>query len=273
MVKIISLIFIFVTLLQASILQDKVESFIGKNEYEVQKNLILILFKSENLFLKNDGTVDDLKVLKQLKSSGLLKLFYKSPQDLVLSFYTKDNPVIFMRVINEVLSSMGYNYFLTKKVTKNSLGFLWEISLSTEHLVDPIYFADNLTSSGCYIDKIDKKSINEWFYSINTENIEIDASSLEHDTTVELQKPIKPYWLKVEGIKSISFRSHIADKWYPSIIFFDKQLQVVKDYRNDNVVNRLKITIPESAKYVKINDIYTLDNIKRGISVYLKSIN
>lgn len=271
MVKIISFIFCFVTLIQASIVQDKVESFIGKNEYEVQKNLILILFKSENLFLKHDGTVDDLKVLKQLKSSGLLKLFYKSPQDLVLSFYTKENPVIFMRVINEVLSSMGYNYFLTKSVIRNNSGFSWEINLSTEHLVDPIYFADNLTSSGCYIDKIDKKSSNEWFYSINTENIEIDTSSLEPDTTVELKKPIKPYWINVEGTKSISFRSHTADKWHPSIVFFDKQLQIVKDYRNDSVANTLKIIIPESAKYVKINDIYTLDNIKRGLSVYLKS--
>jgi hypothetical protein len=178
-----------------------------------------------------------------------------------------------MRLINESLSSMGYNYFLTKKVLKNSDGFLWEINLSTEHIVDPIYFAKRLTEKGCFIDKIDKTSANEWFYSINTEFIEIDTIVLEPDTTVQLRKPIKPYWIKIEGMKSISFRSRIADKWHPSIVFYDKELQVVKDYRNDDVANTLKLNIPQSATYVKINDIYTLDNIKRGISVYLKSRN
>jgi len=272
----VKLFFVFcfcINALNATPLTEKIESFIGIKEYKIQKNLIHVLFKNEKVFLQDDGNVDDLKVLKQLKDSGLLKLFFKNPQELNLSFFTKDSPLIFMRVINDSLASMGYNYYLTKEIKKNNDGFLWEINLSTEHVVDPIYFTDRLKERGCVVDKINKENKHKWFYSINTENITILAILMDSDVTNKLKKPIKPYWVNVEDMKSISLRTRIADKWHPDVVFFDEKLNVVKDYRKDAVVNAIKIKVPDSAKYVKINDLYTLDNIKRGMSVYLKRRN
>jgi len=253
----------------ATPLKDKIESFIGEKVYKSQKNLIRILFKDESFFLKEDSSVDDIKVLEKLKDSGILKLFYAKPQKLSISFSTKENPLVFMRVINESLSSMGYNYFLAKRVLKNSEGFLWEITISTEHIVDPLMLSNRLEARGCFLESVNRKSKNEWDYIVNTEHIRIDARKIEANKTVKLKKPIKPYWIEVEDMKSISFSSKIADRWYPSLVFYDEKLHIVKDYRQDSTTNRLKIKIPVDAKYVKVSDLYTLDNIKRGISIYL----
>lgn len=273
MVRIVFFLFFTLAWIQAAQLDDKIASFIGKKEYQVQKNLIRILFKDEQQFLYDDGKIDDIKVLKKLKESGLLKLFYTTPQKLNLSFATKDNALIFMRVINETLSSMGYNYFLTKRALKNTEGVIWEIVISTEHIVDPIIFSDKLKARDCFLESVDRVSENEWKYRINTQNIKIEANKIEANTTVNLRKPIKPYWIDVAGMKTVSIVSKIADKWHPKIVFFDEKLHIVKDYQKDGVANKLKLRVPIDAKYVKIADMYTLDNIKRGISVYLRSTN
>ena len=270
MVRVVLVFSLFVTLMQATLLEDKIESFIGEKEYKTQKNLIRILFKNESLFLREDSGVDDIKVLAKLKDSGLLKLFYKEPQELNLSFSTKDNSLIFMRVINESLSSMGYNYFLTKRALKNSDSFVWDIIISTEHIVDPLIFSKRLETRGCFLESVERKSENEWAYKVNSDSIKVEAKKVEANITQKLKKPIKPYWIDVEGMKSISFASKIADRWHPSIVFYDDKLHIVKDYKKDSATNRLKIKIPEDAKYIKVADLYTLDNIKRGISIYLK---
>lgn len=271
MVRFFLIVTILTTLLSASALQDKIKSFIGDKEYKVQKNLIKVLFKNESKFVDEDGKVDDIKVLKELKNSGLLKLFYNRPKNLYLSFFSKDDSVIFLRVINESLSLMGYNYFLTKKAVKSEDGFLWQIVISTEHIVDPLILAKRLEKRGCFFEDIDRLKENEWSYKINTQNIKIDTLLVEEDTSVKLKKPIRPYWINVYGMKSISIRTKIADRWHPSVVFFDEKLNVVKNYEKESVIKSVKLKIPPSARYVKITDIYTLDNIKRGILVYIKS--
>ncbi len=269
MVKIVLYLFLLTAFVHATPLEDKIESFIGEKEYKIQKNLIRILFKNTNAFLKDDRSVDDIKVLEKLKDSGILKLFYTKPQQLNLIFSTKENSLVFMRVINESLSSMGYNYFLTKRALKNSDGFLWEIIVSTEHIVDPLIMSSRLKARGCFLESIDRKSENKWVYVVNTDSIKIDAQKVEANRTVKLKKPIRPYWIEVEDMKTISFASKLVDKWHPSIVFYDDKLHIVKDYKKKSPTNRLKIKIPIDAKYVKISDLYTLDNIKRGISIYL----
>ena len=191
MVRFFIILLIFTTFIQATLLEDKIETFIGQTKYKTQKNLIRILFKNHSSFLNEAGKIDDIKVLAKLKKSGLLKLFYKKPQDLDLSFLTKENGLIFMRVINESLSSMGYNYFLTKRALKSSDSFLWEIIISTEHIVDPLIFSKRLEERGCFLESVDRKGENEWKYVINTDNITIEAKKVEANRTIKLKKTDK----------------------------------------------------------------------------------
>jgi len=269
--RVLVLLILFVVNLSALSLDNKIESFLGKDEFHIQKNLIDIIFHNQQAYYKEDGSIDDLKVLMQLKENGLLKLFYDSPKDMTLSFKTDANPLVLMRVINESLEAMGYSYFITDKVIKNTNEFIWNVKLSTEHVVDPILLAKELHARGCETKEIKKYENYNWSYVIDTKSINIKAEKYETNTTIKLKKPIKPYWIDIEEAKSLSLRSKIADRWYPSIIFYDKSLNVLQFYKKDEVVDAVKIDIPKNAKYVKIGDIYTLDNIKRGLSLYLVS--
>jgi hypothetical protein len=270
-IKGFSFFFLCAVTIYANTLEQKIESFLGKNEYHVQKNLIDIIFQDRQSYYLDADKTDDLKIVSKLKENGLLKLFYDSPIEMKLSFQSQGSSLVFMRVINESLEAMGYSYFLTDSVVKSSEGFSWVLKLSTEHVVDPILLANEMRLRGCEIVEIQKRDSDAWSYKIDTHNINVKATKYETNTTVKLKKPIKAYWIDIEEAKSISLRSKLADRWHPSVVFYDNNLNVISFYEKDEVVNFVKIDIPKSVKYVKIGDIYTLDNIKRGLSLYLVS--
>ena len=199
-----------------------------------------------------------------------MKLFHKTPQKLNIAFLTKSSPIIFVRVIGEALSSMGYNYFLTKRVLRNLDTFVWDIIISTEHIVDPLTLFERLKERGCFFESVQRAGKNRWIYRVNSKNINIDALNLELDETTKLKKPIKPYWINVKNVKTIEIESKRQDHWYPSIILYDKKLHVVKNYEKETITKKVKIDLTEYTRYIKITDMYGLENIKRGMLVYLK---
>lgn len=271
MVRIFIVISLLFTSLFAKTVEEKVRLFLGEKEYHIQKNLINIIFQNRNSFIKDSGEVDDLEVLKKLKTSGLLKLFYSKPVQMDVTLITQGDALAFMRVINESLETMGYSYFITKEVIQSDNEFLWKINLETEHIVDPLLFTTELISRGCEVISITRDTNNNWQYNIDSSNAIVKSLELETHTTVSLKKPIKPYWIKVFGLKEVALRSKLSDRWHPSIVFFDKKLHVLRSFKRDEVMNFLKLTVPENAHYMKVSDVYTLDNIKRGLSVYLRA--
>lgn len=270
-VKIVALFLSLTFALFASPLNEKIESFLGKNEFHIQKNLIDIIFKDKDFYYNDLNRTDDLKILVKLKENGLLKLFYNSPVEMNIRFTTFENSLIFMSVINESLEAMGYSYFITDQVLKENEKFSWKIKLSTEHILDPTMLAKEFAIRGCSVVSIKKEGDYDWSYDIDTSKIQLRADKFDTSTTVNLKKPIKSYWIDIEDAKSISLRSKLADRWYPNVVFYDKNLGVLSFYRKDEVVNSIKLEIPKNAKYVKIGDIYNLENIKRGLSLYLVS--
>lgn len=273
MVKKFFVFALFPFLLNAANLDKKIESYLGKNDFFVQKNLVDIIFANESIYLNDDNSTNDIAILTQLKKSGLLKLFYSKPVEMKISFQTNGNSLIFMRVINESLEAMGYSYFLTQSVSNESEKFVWEINLETEHVLDPVLLENELNLRGCKITSVTKEKDNRWTYQIDSSSIRISALKFETNATIKLQKPIRAYWLDVEEASKISIHSKLADRWYPSIVFYDKSLHVISYYTRQDVVNFVKLDIPVGAKYLKIDDVYTLDNIKRGLSLYLYSKN
>lgn len=259
--------------LYANNVDTKIESFLGKKEFYIQKNLIDILFEDKSSYLDDKANTDDVKILAKLKASGLLKLFYSNPVKMELSFVTNENSLIFMRVVNEALEAMGYSYFITKKVIQKDGKFEWDITLSTEHVVDPVLFARELDLRGCKIIGINKDGEYNWNYFIDSSKIKINALELEENTTIALKKPIKAYWINVENTTRVSIRSKLADRWHPSVVFYDKSLNIISYYKKDEVIEFVKLDVPKNARYLKIEDVYTLDNIKRGLSLYLYSRN
>lgn len=273
MVKKLCIFALFPLLLSATSFDKKIESYLGKKDFFIQKNLINILFIDEARYLKDDNSTNDVAILTRLKKSGLLKLFYSKPIEMEVSFKTKGSPLIFMRVVNESLEALGYSYFITQEVHKEPSEFTWKISLATEHIIDPVLLANEFHLRGCDIIDIIKESQSRWVYNIDSSHIKIRALKLETNTTIKLQKPIRDYWIDVSEAAKISIRSKLADRWFPNVVFYDKSLHVISYYTQGDVKNFVKLKVPTDARYVKVGDVYTLDNIKRGLSLYLYNKN
>ncbi len=252
----------------ADALDDKIASFMDAKKYEESKNLISFLFFPKENYYKNSN-IDTISVIKTLNTNGLLNLYSKEPKDIELVFYVDFNPLVSLKVISESLTSMGYSFFLTKKIIKSNEGLKWHINISTQHIPNPITLEENLNQRGCFIEDI-LKDENVWSYKINTQFVTIDALSLQKDMQHELKKSLSAYWIKLEDVKRVTIRSHNADFWYPKILFYDEGLNLLSKTEEDNRKLTLRVSVPKKAKYIKIEDRYTLENIKRGIKVTLE---
>lgn len=270
MKKLLLLLILAVSLFGGQTLQEKIKSFVGSSKYESQKNLIQVLFAQNNNFLKPNGEVDSVKVISVLKKNGLLQLIYDRPIQLRLAFRTQSDPLIFLKIVNEALETMGYNYFLTNNALRDSGGFVWEIYLQTEHIVDPESFANALVAKGCSITNIVKNDDHYWFYDINSEHAYLSTKKVESGVTTPLGKPLKPYWIDVKNFKEISIMVHSGDRWFPDVVFFDENLHLISDAKSSEMTKTLKLKVPTNAKYLKVSDSFMLENIKHGLSVHAK---
>lgn len=249
-------------------LEATIVSFMDNKTYQESKNLVQFLFLEKSNYYTSSGKINKLAILETLKTNGLIELFSKKPEEIELIFSTKDNPLVFMRIISQSLNSMGYSFFLTKRVYKTPVEFIWHISIQTQNIPNPIDLNENLKLNSSFIEDIAKDG-NIWSYEINSENAVINSQIIPKKIQVELKKPMNPYWIRVDGASSISFKSHLADFWFPKASFFDKNLKLIERIEIDSRKKSLKLAVPKNAFYIKVEDLYLLENIKRGLSVTL----
>ena len=270
MKKLLLILVMALSLFGAQTLQEKVKSFVGSDKYEKQINLIQVLFAQTNNFLLPNGEVDSVKVIAVLKKNGLVQLLYDRPIQLRLAFRKQSDPLIFLKIINESLETMGYNFFLTNNALHDSAGFVWEIYLQTEHVVDPESFAKALGARGCTITNIVKNDDHYWFYDIDSSRATLAACSVEVGVNTNLGKPLKPYWIDVKNLKEITVTVNGGDRWFPDVVFFDEHLHLLSDIKSEESTRTLKLKVPAGAAYLKLSDAFLLENIKHGLSLHVK---
>ncbi len=270
MKKLFVILTLALSLFGSSPLDEKIKSFVGSSKYEAQKNLIQVLFAQKDQFLTSNGEINSVKVISVLKKNGLLQLLYDRPIQLRLAFRTQQDPFIFLKIINESLELMGYSYFLTNNALRDSGGFVWEIYLQTEHVLDPEIFAKTLEAKGCYITNIVRNENHYWFYDINSDRAFLSAKKVESGVTTPLGKPLKPYWIDIKNAKEIVINAQSSDKWFPDVDFFDENLNLLHAIKSEESTRTLKLEVPLGAVYLKISDAVMLDNIKHGLSLHVK---
>jgi hypothetical protein len=248
---------------------DKATSFANVNVAS-SKNLIAFLFQNEEKYLSKEGGINSILILKTLKDNSLLELYSKEPKDFELTFISKQNPLLLIRVITESLNSMGYNFFITKKAVKTEEEFVWTISLSTQSIPSPLLLNDNLKAHDTVILDIEKEGDN-WIYNINTDNAKIDTIPINAKTRASLKKPLTPYMIAINNsMNTVTFWAHVSDYWHPRISFYTQNLQLIKTIEEDKKTQNIKLKPPKTAAYMKVEDKYTLENIKRGLSVLIE---
>ena len=271
MFKYLFLTFIFcISTLNGSILNEKIENLIGEKEYKIHQNLIALIFKNESRYLINDR-INYYNLVKELKANGLLKLRFNKPKDIVIEFKSLSKSLKAYKTLTDTMKSLGYRHFFTKTLDKKDDVLTWKITFRTEYMLDPVVLLKELQLKNCKIIKVENRSSNYWYYEIDfKDSILNQAIKIEKNERVKFHKPLQPYILSVDDVKSLEIRSHNLNNWFPSIVFFDKDLKILDVSKKDKIYRRYKLEVPKNTKYIKIADLYNLINIKRGLTITVR---
>jgi hypothetical protein len=261
---------VFILSLQADLLEDKIKVIIGEKEFTTHQNLINYIFKNRSNYQYGES-LNYISVLKKLNEKGLLKLGFAKPKDILIEFQTNSNPLKSLKILKDTLKSLGYYYYFTKSTQYNGQNSLiWNIKLKTEAAIDPLVLSNELLKKDCRIMDIQREG-DKWTYVINTDFAVLkDAVYVTTNERVVLKKPLKPYFIRIDEAKQVYIVSRILNKWFPNVVFYDKHLNILNVTNKNKVYRNIKLAIPEGTKYIKISDLYTLINIKRGLSVVIK---
>ncbi|HFB53113.1 MAG TPA: hypothetical protein ENJ67_00140 [Sulfurimonas autotrophica] len=245
-------------------LTTKIKSFLNEKTYEENKGFINVIFDPKSAFYQNDR-VDAVKVVQTLKENGLLKLFFKKPQEFRLNFKTNGSPLFFVKLMGDTLRSIGYYRYVTTASTLDSSEFTWSINLTSEYATDPLVLQTQLQKSACNIIDIEKNAQKEWTYVIDISNAKLNVPILQNKQETKLKRSLYAHWLNVSQIRQLKIKSSRRNSWYPYIAYYDSSLHLVKILKRDKIYREILLNVPKNAVYIKISDLYTLKNVRDAL--------
>jgi len=245
-------------------LTTKIKSFLNEQTYEANKGFINVIFDPKSDFYQNDR-VDAVKVVQTLKENGLLKLFFKKPQEFRLNFKTNGSPLFFVKLMEDTLQSIGYYRYVTTASNLDASEFTWSINLTSEYATDPLVLQTQLKKSACDIIDIEKNGPKEWTYIIDISRAKLNVEMLQNAQEVKLKRSLYAHWLNVSQIRQLKIKSSQRNRWYPYIAYYDNSLHLVKILQRDKIYREILLNIPKNAVYMKISDLYTLKNVRDAL--------
>lgn len=271
MLKFLIYSFILAITLNASLLEKKVESIIGSQNYQTHKGLIELLFKDQSRFMFNDK-IQYLKLFETLQQNGLLNLRLEKQNDINISFKMVNKNIKAYKILNDSLKSLGIRYFFTNDMNLNSENELfWNIVFKAEYMLDPVVFIKELRLNNCKVTDLIVDDPYNWYYEIEFDNSRLTkAIKIEKNEKVRFQKPLRAFFLQVDDVKQLQVISRNLNNWYPHISFFDKDLEVLGVIKKDRMYKGIKTKVPEGTQYIKVTDLYNLINIKRGLTIIVR---
>ncbi|MBA1432982.1 MAG: hypothetical protein FAF04_05195 [Epsilonproteobacteria bacterium] len=245
-------------------LTTKIKSFLSEKTYESNKGFINVIFDPKSDFYQNER-VDAVKVVQTLKENGLLKLFFKKPQEFRLNFKTNGSPLFFVKLMEDTLRSIGYYRYVTSASDLDASEFTWSINLTSEYATDPLVLQMQLKKSACDIIDIEKNGQKEWTYIIDISHAKLNVQMLQDDQEVKLKRSLYAHWLNISQIRQLKIKSSRRNSWYPYIAYYDSSLHLVKIIKRDKIYKEILLNIPKNAVYMKISDLYTLKNVRDAL--------
>jgi hypothetical protein len=245
----------------------KIRNILGSADYNTHRNLINHIFSNKNAFYTNNQ-VNYTRLSQELSNNGLLKLDFNSTQDIDVTFNIKGTPKKSIKNLSDILKVLGHQYFITKEEVVVEDNLSWTVKMKTAAAISPLRLSQELQSINCKITDIKREGSYKWSYSIDMSDSTIyKAEDLIGNSQLSLRKSIKPYIIKVSNISKININSNVGNSWYPNIVFYDEDFNVIEIYEEDSLHKSLGLSVPNNTKYIKIDDLYSLANIKRGINI------
>jgi len=252
------LIFILSTLV-FSFENAKIETLMGKDKFQTYNQLLA------KIFPKKDYSIYE--ILNKLKNNGLLDLFFDNPRLITTEFiFENGDNIVNTKILNDTLKSLGYYYFYPKNIIKNNNQFILDIEFKSEHYIDPVSFFDEIASRGCSVLDVSKNN-EEYIYKLSCENGIIKEAKDLTDNNEMYVNSNGVYWLKNNNFSKLVVKTKKVDYWHPSVWFYDEHLNLLNNIKINKKTTDITLNIPASCKYIKIMDIYSGENFKRGIIV------
>lgn len=248
-------------------LDMKVKDLLGNSDYNTHKNLINHIFSNEANFYTNNQ-IDYTKIIQELSNNGVLKLNLPSTQNVTITFNVNKYPKKSSKNLTDILKALGQHNFVVQEEIVVNNNLKWTIQVKTAAAISPLRLSQELQSINCRIVDIKREGDYNWSYSIDTSDSSIyRAEDLINNKDLSLKKPLKPYMIKVSNAKVITIKSLNGNIWYPNVVFYDEALNIIGIYEENSLHKSLRLEVPNNTKYIKIDDLYTLANMKQGLNI------
>lgn len=252
-----------------SAIESKVINLVGENSYNRNKSFINKLFSNKDSFYQN-GNLNIYKVISTLQNNGLLKLKFSKPQDFSVIFSAKTSPIFLLKAVNQSLSNMGYSYWLPSEVDYEEDISTIKITLSTEHIIDPLILLNELAKSGFASVNVAQNTQTIWEYELALIDSKIPNSTfIAKGNSINVYEISGQYWLEVGSSGRLEISSISKKAFNPKIIFFDKNLNIL-DVEELSKRSSLNISIVDNTKFIHIKDSISNMNLKSGLNIRLK---
>ena len=243
-----------------------VENILGESEYNTHKNLINHIFKDEKNFYTN-GKLDYSKINSELEKNNLIKASTTSISGALMVFNFNNNPKLSFKNINDILKAIGIQNYTTVSQTTIDNQLQWSIKVQTAAAINPLKISTELKNANCRVVDV-KKEGNRVSFFIDSNNASIfKAENLIYQREVLLKRAIRPYFVELASMSRVNIVSNSGNSWYPLVTFFDSKFNAIEVIEKNSLENSLKVIAPSGAKFMKIDDIYALTNIKNGLTI------
>ncbi|CRF40364.1 hypothetical protein [Helicobacter ailurogastricus] len=257
-------------LLNADVLDVKIKSLMDRSFYQTNQNFIRRIFEDRAAFY-DQGALRIRKVLVALKDNGLLPLKFDRPALLQVRFVAKTSPLLLLKTIQSVLSSMGYAYFSVLQVQRQEDTSSATFSLNTEYALDPTLAAKLFAKYGFNLVDLERKSLKDWAYSFS-----VQTPHLAHATpliptghALELKEISGEYWLDITSPGRLLVFAN-ASLWQPQVSLFDASLHIIKYMAAENPTEKISLHIGDKVRFVRVSDVNNPLVLKGGIKVLLQ---
>lgn len=256
--------------IHADAFDDKVRNLMGESAYQTNANFLNRIFANKNNYYTG-GRLDIAKMVYALKSNGLLSSRFGQPSEVRLAFVARTSPVLLTKIGNNVLSSMGYTYFIISRAELSGGLSSIEFSFNTEHSPDMGVIVDELGKRGFSCLDIKRLNAQQWEYMLEVNEPRLpNTKFLTKSVSLKLREASGEYWLSLNGSGDLYIEPIDLSKWNPRVVLYDKNLNIVDMVSNVGSNSSLKLKVPQGVRFVMITDYDTPESLKDGVSVTLR---
>ena len=240
----------------------------GEETYRTHRQLFALLFENARDFVGADGAYDLGAIAARLKSNGLLDLSYPSARPIEVRFEcVGEGGFLVAKVLRTVLGRMGVAAPALERVVRREGETVWRFRFVGAKALDPEMLQRQLQKFDARLEAAQKAGVRRWRYRIDLRDAALPARRLEARTTDDIVRPVRPVWLDVTGLRSVTIREKPGSHWYPEVTVYDKMLHALSATHRRERTRYLRLRLPEGARYLRISDAYTIENLRNGLRI------